>query len=396
MSRQASFGQSFATCATLEDGLAQVEAQESDSEEKRLLAELEDWSRVSMHRITQYVLFGLFQELDTEAAHSPAASTKACSQPSALCSQADTDVVVVQDTPEAEASGQVQPLNSTELRTMLGGSYSAGARARRSRRDQGVRGGHALDHVLHYIFLLVFCAWICHEKISREFHCLLCSCCQEPPKDVPTQTMPAATRALSAPLAPCTQEPASPAAADAPEAADTQMPEDDKDAPPPGETSPAVGDKTDAEKEKTSRRVGASVSRARAFQARLIRAAKMRINRMVKPKAKRKDLEVPQWFCREWAEGGCKENIAEVLLLENGNKACGGLKSCSPRKEKFLQRVQTIITKRQTITVEKDEGWYSAAEMTSELGWSEHLPQSRDQKLQYPSFFDILCFPLPS
>ena len=55
MSRQQSFGLSRVTLETLEDGVQQVEQQELDAEEQALLAELQDWSRIStcrLHKIT--------------------------------------------------------------------------------------------------------------------------------------------------------------------------------------------------------------------------------------------------------------------------------------------------------------------------------------------------------
>ena len=38
-------------------------------------------------------------------------------------------------------------------------------------------------------------------------------------------------------------------------------------------------------------------------------------------------------------------------------------------QEEFLATMHTIVTKKQTIKVKKEEGWYSEGEMKSDLGW---------------------------
>ena len=56
-------------------------------------------------------------------------------------------------------------------------------------------------------------------------------------------------------------------------------------------------------------------------------AAKARIIRMVKPKAKRVDLVVPGWVKEEWDKGN-KNQIADLLCEKNFNKElCRG---CGP------------------------------------------------------------------
>ena len=54
-------------------------------------------------------------------------------------------------------------------------------------------------------------------------------------------------------------------------------------------------------------------------QERLLRAAKARIDRMVAPKSRRKDLEAPEWLASEWKSGD-KTAIARVLQEENFDK----------------------------------------------------------------------------
>ncbi|CAE7241486.1 unnamed protein product, partial [Symbiodinium sp. KB8] len=67
-------------------------------------------------------------------------------------------------------------------------------------------------------------------------------------------------------------------------------------------------------------------------------AAKQRIRRMVKPKTKRSDLEVPKWVAEQWNKGTSQKEAMAALLQE--------------------------------VNWDKDEGWYSASEMKSDLKWS--------------------------
>ena len=54
-----------------------------------------------------------------------------------------------------------------------------------------------------------------------------------------------------------------------------------------------------------------------------MRAAKARIDRMCKPKTRRRDLEVPEWVRKEWSTGD-KTKIASVLQEQNFDKAIEG------------------------------------------------------------------------
>ena len=56
-----------------------------------------------------------------------------------------------------------------------------------------------------------------------------------------------------------------------------------------------------------------------ALQFDLRRAAKARIDRMVAPKTKRKDLAVPEYVAKEWTEGD-KNGMADLLLRCNFSK----------------------------------------------------------------------------
>ena len=55
------------------------------------------------------------------------------------------------------------------------------------------------------------------------------------------------------------------------------------------------------------------------LQFNLRRAAKERIRRMVAPKAKRKDLQVPQYVKDEW-ENGDRDSLADMLTFHNFDK----------------------------------------------------------------------------
>ena len=41
----------------------------------------------------------------------------------------------------------------------------------------------------------------------------------------------------------------------------------------------------------------------------------------------------------------------------------------------FLNQLELVIKKKRTMEVVRDEGWYSEAEMKSELGWSPSGPE---------------------
>ena len=56
-----------------------------------------------------------------------------------------------------------------------------------------------------------------------------------------------------------------------------------------------------------------------SLQVNLRRAAKARIDRMVAPKSKRKELCVPDYVRKEWEEGS-KNNMADLLLRVNFDK----------------------------------------------------------------------------
>ncbi|CAL1129118.1 unnamed protein product, partial [Cladocopium goreaui] len=90
-------------------------------------------------------------------------------------------------------------------------------------------------------------------------------------------------------------------------------------------------------------------------------AAKARIRRMVTPKSKRTDLAVPQWVAAEWNKGTReKEQMAATLQEVNWDKA------------KFVDEMQRIITSRKKVSIKKDQGWYSEAEMKQDLKWSSN------------------------
>ncbi|CAL1140643.1 unnamed protein product [Cladocopium goreaui] len=78
---------------------------------------------------------------------------------------------------------------------------------------------------------------------------------------------------------------------------------------------------------------------------------------MCKHHGKRQNLNVPEWLQREWKNGD-KNEISDVL------------RECNFSKEVFISTMQTIISKKQSMRIKKEEGWYSEGEMKNDLGWS--------------------------
>ena len=141
-----------------------------------------------------------------------------------------------------------------------------------------------------------------------------------------------------------------------------------------------------------------------SVQVQLRRAAKARIIRMVRPKAKRHDLEVPQWVKDEWAKGN-KNLIADLLCSANFEKdwqffptrsfvdpyyprCCrtheGRLFMCMhtiysimcrlPLQEEFFNRLHIVVTKKKKVELVVEESWNSEEDM-KELGWSQPFDQ---------------------
>jgi len=125
-------------------------------------------------------------------------------------------------------------------------------------------------------------------------------------------------------------------------------------------------------------------------------AAKARIRRMISTKKKRTDLSVPSWIGDEWNKGTKeREQMALCLQEVNWNKVgfehsfylhLQGLQqslglqpleamdiNLSNPQDKFVDEMQRIITSRKRVSIKKDQGWYSEAEMKSDLKWSQHL-----------------------
>ncbi|CAE7891387.1 ANK3 [Symbiodinium necroappetens] len=90
-------------------------------------------------------------------------------------------------------------------------------------------------------------------------------------------------------------------------------------------------------------------------QDRLLLAARARLGRFVAPKKNRKELEAPAWVKEHW-----KGHKQEMSML---------MKDCNFDKECFLQKLERIITKKEKQKIKLDAGWYSEAEMKSELKW---------------------------
>ena len=131
------------------------------------------------------------------------------------------------------------------------------------------------------------------------------------------------------------------------------------------------------------------------WQVKLHNAARMRLVRMVKPKASRKNLEVPDWVKQEWATGN-KGQLAHLLCQCNFDKA-PTKKWCSLKyplmltvctfsylsplldmhmfQDAFLNQLEIVVKKKKSIKLIIDEGWYSEKEMSDDLKWNAFLPE---------------------
>ena len=69
-------------------------------------------------------------------------------------------------------------------------------------------------------------------------------------------------------------------------------------------------------------RTSCAVSHHAFCEDKLLRAAKARIDRMVKPHAKRRSLDVPEWMKEEWKKGD-KGAIAKTLRDVNFDRVSG-------------------------------------------------------------------------
>ncbi|CAJ1440783.1 unnamed protein product, partial [Effrenium voratum] len=79
---------------------------------------------------------------------------------------------------------------------------------------------------------------------------------------------------------------------------------------------------------------------------------------MITPKKKRTDLAAPETVQEQWKKGTlARDEMAELLVASNF------------RKEEFFDRLQIIVTSKQSFKITRDEGWYSEAEMKGELAW---------------------------
>ena len=54
-----------------------------------------------------------------------------------------------------------------------------------------------------------------------------------------------------------------------------------------------------------------------------------------------------------------------TLLILDPNPSC---------QEEFIAKMHIIVTKKQSVKVKKEEGWYSESEMRDDLGWSKYQP----------------------
>ena len=111
---------------------------------------------------------------------------------------------------------------------------------------------------------------------------------------------------------------------------------------------------------------------------------------MCKVKATRVDKNVPEWVQKEWRTGD-KNALADLFVQTNFQKEHYPFHVIATSlmlsvfylaslffmlgQEDFLNRLQTIVRKRQSIKLTIDEGFYSESEMKEELGWGQQDPQ---------------------
>lgn len=126
------------------------------------------------------------------------------------------------------------------------------------------------------------------------------------------------------------------------------------------------------------------------MEAKLRKASKARLMRLVKVKDTRKSMNCPQWLRDEWEKGN-KDQMAQLFVAENFNKDILRFAFTevrlyvflfSPRslfnqtlhrarlQESFMSKMQTIVSKRSSMKVVQDCAWYSEQEMKDELKWS--------------------------
>ncbi|CAL1155096.1 unnamed protein product [Cladocopium goreaui] len=125
---------------------------------------------------------------------------------------------------------------------------------------------------------------------------------------------------------------------------------------------PVTNEDLDGDDPETSEAVAGAKKSKRILTRRekLILAAKARIRRMVQAKKKRTDLATPDWLKQEWEKGTeQKDLMADTLLSLNWDKAG------------FINEMEKIITSRKRVTVKREVGWYSEAEMKTDLAWSQ-------------------------
>ncbi|CAE7229812.1 unnamed protein product [Symbiodinium sp. CCMP2592] len=92
-------------------------------------------------------------------------------------------------------------------------------------------------------------------------------------------------------------------------------------------------------------------------QERLVLAARGRIGRTMRPKTKRTDLVPPAYVQQHFKEGH-KKQLAQMLV------------DCNFDKARFFNLVEKTVLKRDEQVLEREEGWYSEAEMKADLKWS--------------------------
>lgn len=94
----------------------------------------------------------------------------------------------------------------------------------------------------------------------------------------------------------------------------------------------------------------------------------------------------------ELEQGGVWTYILIYIHLQGLQQSLGfqpleawGINLANPQ-DKFVDEMQRIITSRKKVSIKKDQGWYSEAEMKGDLKWAQHLGLNWKTIRQYKEF----------
>ncbi|CAL1173274.1 unnamed protein product [Cladocopium goreaui] len=93
-------------------------------------------------------------------------------------------------------------------------------------------------------------------------------------------------------------------------------------------------------------------------KARLRAAARAQLMRWLKPKTKRSHREAPEVVKTQWNTGN-KNDIADMLA------------KCNFDKDKFVNELTVVVSRKQKVKMLINEGWHTEEEMRTELHWNK-------------------------